>query len=101
MTKINVLGSCVARISLLNGELDGHGVYGENMQLGYFLNKQNIVSAMMPPAFSKEECLEKSLGLMPGLFLAFVKILRYYTITDSILHREGYFYNQIIKHKFL
>lgn len=55
MTKINVLGSCVARISLLNGELDGHGVYGENMQLGYFLDKQNIVSAMMPPAFLKEE----------------------------------------------
>ena len=55
MVKINVLGSCVSRISLLNGELNGHGIYGENMQLGYFLDKQNIVSAMMPPAFSKEE----------------------------------------------
>ena len=55
MTKINVLGSCVSRISLMNGELNGHGIYGENMQLGYFLDKQNIVSAMMPSAFSKRE----------------------------------------------
>lgn len=55
MVKINVFGSCVSRVSLLNGDLKGHGIWGENMQLGYFLDKQNIVSAMMPPAFSDKE----------------------------------------------
>lgn len=55
MKTINVLGSCVSRISLLNGETERHGIYGDDMQLGYFLDKQNFVLSMMPPAFSKAE----------------------------------------------
>ena len=47
MVKINVLGSCVSRISLLNGELNGHGIYGENMQLGYFFDKQFLYRSLI------------------------------------------------------
>ena len=55
MIKINVLGSCVSRVSLLDGETSEHGIAGEGLELEYFLDKQNIVCAMLPPAFSKEE----------------------------------------------
>lgn len=37
--KLNVLGSCVSRVSLLKGERDGHGVYGDKADFGYFLDK--------------------------------------------------------------
>lgn len=33
----------------------GHGIASDNLELEYFLDKQNIALAMMPPAFSKEE----------------------------------------------
>ena len=53
--KINILGGCVSRVSLLDGNQKMHGIADESMELGYFLDKQNIVCAMMPPPFSREE----------------------------------------------
>ncbi|MBO5093611.1 MAG: hypothetical protein J6C33_04545 [Lachnospiraceae bacterium] len=54
-TKVIILGSCVSRISMLDGNKNGHGIAADDMELCYFLDKQNIALAMMPPAFSKEE----------------------------------------------
>lgn len=53
--KIIVLGSCVSRVSMLDGNQSGHGTASEQLELCYFWDKQNIALAMMPPAFSKEE----------------------------------------------
>lgn len=53
--KVNVLGSCVSRVSLLDGNQKGHGIADDRLELGYFLDKQNMALAMMPSAFSKEE----------------------------------------------
>ena len=57
--KINVLGSCISRVSLLDGVQSEHGIAHEiakkKLEFCYFLDKQNIVAAMMPPAFTKEE----------------------------------------------
>ena len=53
--KINALGGCVSRVSLLDGNLSGHGIADEDLELEYFLDKQNIVCAMMPAPFSREE----------------------------------------------
>lgn len=53
--KIIILGSCVSRVSLLDGNQTGHGVVADHLELTYFLDKQNMALAMMPPAFSKEE----------------------------------------------
>lgn len=53
--KINVLGSCISRVSLLDGVLDGHGIADDRLELEYFLDKHNIVCAMMPPPFTEEE----------------------------------------------
>lgn len=55
MIKINVLGSCVSRVSLLDGVQSAHGVLDDRLDLGYFLDKQNIVCAMLPAPFSREE----------------------------------------------
>ena len=55
MVKINILGSCVSRVAMLKGDGSGHGLMDENMKLGYFLDKENMVLAMMPPAFDREE----------------------------------------------
>lgn len=55
MIKINVLGGCVSRVSLLDGNQSGHGIADEDMELGYFLDKQNIVCAMMPAPFDRAE----------------------------------------------
>lgn len=52
--KITILGSCVSRVSLLDGEQKGHGIAGDIMELEYFLDKQNIALAMMPPPFDRE-----------------------------------------------
>ncbi len=54
MTKVNILGSCVSRVAMLAGDIKGHGIAGEGLELGYFLDKQNIVCAMMPRAFTDE-----------------------------------------------
>lgn len=54
-TKVIILGSCVSRISMLDGDQNGHGVASDNLELEYFLDKQNIALAMMPSAFSREE----------------------------------------------
>jgi len=56
--KITVLGSCVSRVSLLYGDISGHGVANSkevDIELEYFLDKHNIALALMPPPFSKEE----------------------------------------------
>lgn len=53
--KINVLGSCVSRVSLLDGDTNGHGIADEGIELGYFLDKQNIVCSMMPEPFAAEQ----------------------------------------------
>lgn len=55
MTKINILGSCVSRVSLLDGDQKGHGIADEDMELGYFFDKQNMVLCQMPAPFTKEE----------------------------------------------
>ena len=53
--KINVVGSCVSRVSLLDGEVKAHGITDDDLSLGYFLDKQNIVLAMMPNPFTVGE----------------------------------------------
>ena len=53
--KINILGSCVSRVSMLDGNQNGHGIPDDEIELQYFLDKQNLVLAMMPPAFSRED----------------------------------------------
>lgn len=58
MIKVNVLGGCVSRVSLLDGNQSGHGIADEEMELGYFLDKQNIVCAMMPAPFDRAEVEE-------------------------------------------
>lgn len=52
--KVSILGSCVSRVSLLDGNQKGHGIAGEVMELEYFLDKQNIALAMMPPPFDRK-----------------------------------------------
>lgn len=53
--KVNILGSCISRLIMLAGDQEGHGIADLEMELGYFLDKQNIVCTMLPSAFSKEE----------------------------------------------
>lgn len=53
--KINVLGSCVSRVSILDGVQSAHGIADDRFELGYFFDKQNMVCAMTPPPFSREE----------------------------------------------
>ena len=56
--KINVLGSCVSRVSLLKGDQTAHGIVGDSgLELDYFLDKHNIALAMMPAPFSIEEVM--------------------------------------------
>lgn len=52
---IIVLGSCVSRITMLNGDQSAHDIADENLHLSYFLDKQNIALQMMPRPFSEEE----------------------------------------------
>lgn len=54
-TKIIVLGSCVSRVAVLNGDYCAHGIPDERLELKYFLDKQNIALQMMPRPFSTEE----------------------------------------------
>lgn len=53
--KINVLGSCISRVVLLDGDYNAHGVADENIEFGYFLDKQNIVCALLEAPFEREE----------------------------------------------
>lgn len=39
-TKVIVLGSCVSRISMLDGNQNGHGIASDYLELEYFLDKQ-------------------------------------------------------------
>ena len=50
--KINVLGSCISRVSLLDGNQSAYGIADDRMELCNFLDKQNIVCAMMPAPFT-------------------------------------------------
>jgi len=52
--KINVLGSCISRVLLLDGIQTKPGTANDNLELDYFLDKQNIVCAMTPSTFTKE-----------------------------------------------
>lgn len=54
--KVSVLGSCVSRVSLLNGDQQGHGIYNGKelgIELEYFLDKHNIALALMPLILKK------------------------------------------------
>lgn len=53
--KVNILGSCISRIAMLNGDRSGHGVAGTDLQMDCFLDKENLVCAMTPPPFPAEE----------------------------------------------
>lgn len=53
--KVNILGSCISRVAMLNGDTAAHGITDDNIELDYFLDKQNIVLAMMTPPFTREE----------------------------------------------
>lgn len=55
MKKVTVLGSCVSRVSLLDGLLGEHGILDDRLDIDYYLDKQNIVCAMLPPPFPQEE----------------------------------------------
>ena len=55
--KVNILGSCVSRLAMLDGDLTGHGIADDQLALGYFLDKQNIICAVMPPPFPREDVL--------------------------------------------
>lgn len=43
MVKVNVLGSCISRVSLLDGNTKSHGTADDDIELEYYLDKQNIV----------------------------------------------------------
>lgn len=57
--KISVVGSCVSRVSLLDGHQDEHGIHknekAPDLELEYYFDKHNIALAMLPPPFTKEE----------------------------------------------
>lgn len=55
MYKINILGSCFSKISLMNGNRNLHGVYGDDFEQVYFFDKNNIAFMMLPSAFTQEE----------------------------------------------
>lgn len=66
--KVNILGSCVSRISMLDGDQSGHRIAHDGIEMGYFLDKQNIALSVMPSPFpetdvkkiSAEELWDKS-----------------------------------------
>lgn len=58
--KVNILGSCISRISLLDGDRSGHGIAHDRIEMEYFLDKQNIALSVMPPPFSKNEIMDIS-----------------------------------------
>lgn len=55
MVKVNVLGSCISRVSLLDGNTKGHGTADDDIELEYYLDKQNIVCCMMPKPFDDSQ----------------------------------------------
>jgi hypothetical protein len=50
---VNVLGSCVSRISLLDGDSSGHGIAHDEIEMEYIPDKQNITLSVMPLHFLK------------------------------------------------
>ena len=52
---LDILGSCISRIILLDGDYLKRGVCDERIKLEYYFDKNNIVSCMMPAPFSREE----------------------------------------------
>ncbi|MBQ7667774.1 MAG: hypothetical protein IJS47_00395 [Clostridia bacterium] len=55
MPKVNILGSCISRLSMLDGDKAGHNIADKDISMDYFLDKQNIVCAMTSAPFSREE----------------------------------------------
>ena len=53
--KVNILGSCVSRVSMLDGNTSGHNTAAPDIDMEYFFDKQNIACAMYPPPFSRED----------------------------------------------
>ena len=57
--KISVIGSCVSRVSLLDGHQEEHGIHKNinipDLELEYYFDKHNIALAMLPPPFSEKE----------------------------------------------
>lgn len=53
--KLDILGSCISRVMLINGEIEYKGTYDDRMEIEYFFDKNNMVCSMMPPPFTKEE----------------------------------------------
>ena len=39
LIKINVFGSCVSRVSLLNGDQSGHDIADDDLSLQYYFDK--------------------------------------------------------------
>ena len=37
--KVNILGSCVSRLAMLDGDLTGHGIADDQLALRYSLDK--------------------------------------------------------------
>lgn len=56
--KVNILGSCISRVIMLDGDRFGHGIADNEISMDYYLDKQNVVCALMPPPFSREEVEE-------------------------------------------
>ncbi|SFU80412.1 hypothetical protein SAMN04487886_11752 [Clostridium sp. DSM 8431] len=52
---LDILGSCISRMILLDGDYKKKGVVNKDIKLEYFFDKNNIVSSMMPSPFAREE----------------------------------------------
>ena len=53
--KVDILGSCISRVVLIDGDYTIKGTADERIEVEYFFDKNNIVSCMMPAPFTKEE----------------------------------------------
>ena len=52
---VEILGSCVSRVIMLNGKQTEHGMDNRYIKMNHFFDKNNIVFCMMPAPFPKEE----------------------------------------------
>nr|WP_288825964.1 hypothetical protein [uncultured Clostridium sp.] len=58
--KVNILGSCVSGISMLDGNQSGHRIAHDDVKMGYFLYKQNIALSVMPSPFPEKDVMQIS-----------------------------------------
>lgn len=52
---VDIIGSCVSRIILLNGDRTAHGTASPYVHTAHFFDKNNIALCMSPPPFRDEE----------------------------------------------